>query len=900
MKRGKARKFIYILIFLVLIILPAFVYAQEQNNKNIFGKIGDFFQNILSKLRITGNVVETMSFPTDENWPSEKYLSAQPATVSFTVPSDYQGKFVDVGVIVSASQYGYTQCSYDVSLSVSGCSKSGSGATCTITPSLGSTVTLNVAPVEPMGSCSGTGGWGSMHVKVYRYPYCGDGDCNSQSRDLSNVNGQLARETCTNCPDDCLDSGEICCSGAVIIGGECCINSDCSYGETCSVYNKCVAAAKKSNGESCTSGSQCNSGYCNRYCCQYPNPCCASNSDCNTDYECGSDKYCVRRTVNNKANGQTCVYNTECNSGWCHKGVCCEYGKTCCLYNSECTSGVCSNYYCQSFQQTTKYSNGHSCYSDSDCDSENCENDICCSYGKTCCAYDYECSSGYHCSSSYYCVKSTTESETKSAGETCYSDSECSSGNCEAGICCYSSEICCYSDYECDSEYKCENYKCVLKSFTTSKADGEYCSSSSDCTSGWCDNSICCEYGKECCVNDNQCDSGVCWAAQGTDDYWCKEATTQETAAKKSNGESCGYGSDCESDRCSNSICCSQAVYSCCSSDSQCGYGRECANKICTEKAPKTQAEQTQKKSDTESKFLNSFYKYYGITGYYSPVLKKTVPKSDYYAGVSILFQEQASQIDTKVMAFGKFTTVLNTIKGMTMSAASVDPIGLAISIGDFMDEMSTEVGVEQGENIAANLYSTASLAFSAAGESERASAGLAKLTSRFPSNRVIKSISARQQALQNKMLPDKTAQSQMVLLSLADFAMEKTLMADVKEAGRYGTVDYLQKIELSIMAKELSKLYKKAEKNKITEDEAALLMSYEQEFWLLEIARNKNYIAYEENAGFLSKGFYAITKTILSANYEDNIKSANDIIEDAQKKYTAAAAGKTEVYANI
>jgi len=54
---------------------------------------------------------------------------------------------------------------------------------------------------------------------------CGDSFCNI-----------LEGENCDNCPEDCLNLGEVCCSGTAYVG-ECCSDGDCSFERECINYN---------------------------------------------------------------------------------------------------------------------------------------------------------------------------------------------------------------------------------------------------------------------------------------------------------------------------------------------------------------------------------------------------------------------------------------------------------------------------------------------------------------------------------------------------------------------------------------------------------------------------------------------------------------------------------------
>ncbi len=57
---------------------------------------------------------------------------------------------------------------------------------------------------------------------------CGDGDCQSD-------------ESCASCPGDCLQAGQVCCSG-VAYPGDCCQDGDCTSPDTC-IDHQCTPAA---------------------------------------------------------------------------------------------------------------------------------------------------------------------------------------------------------------------------------------------------------------------------------------------------------------------------------------------------------------------------------------------------------------------------------------------------------------------------------------------------------------------------------------------------------------------------------------------------------------------------------------------------------------------------------
>jgi hypothetical protein len=74
------------------------------------------------------------------------------------------------------------------------------------------------APQPPKGGPTGTG-WVTTTLSV-----CGDEECEFF-------------EDCSNCPEDCLGEGEVCCDEEVI-SGNCCVDDDCGSGYTCTA-NTC-------------------------------------------------------------------------------------------------------------------------------------------------------------------------------------------------------------------------------------------------------------------------------------------------------------------------------------------------------------------------------------------------------------------------------------------------------------------------------------------------------------------------------------------------------------------------------------------------------------------------------------------------------------------------------------
>ncbi len=259
--------------------------------------------------------------------------------------------------------------------------------------------------------------------------------------------------------------------------------------------------------------------------------------------------------------------------------------------------------------------------------------------------------------------------------------------------------------------------------------------------------------------------------------------------------------------------------------------------------------------------------------------------RSSFYNGLSTFYERQANEIDIPVAGVGKFTLILDDISDMARSVVSVNPISLSTEMNEFMDDISTKVSQPSKlQNIMIQTYSIGSLGLEAVQRSGAFEEGLAKLSAKLPGNKITQAISQRQAALQQKILPDKASQSHLFLIEAADFVMDQTLMSDVKAEFDYGMVDYTQKIQLSVLARELSKLYEKAEAHITTEKEAVALMIMERDFWTLVIARNENAINNERTAGFLKRTWNSAVQKVLFSNQDDNIDSAQDVINTARQ----------------
>jgi len=115
---------------------------------------------------------------------------------------------------------------------------------------------------------------------------------------------------------------------------------------------------------------------------------------------------------------------------------------------------------------------GDPCADDGDCQSGNCENQVCCAAGEVCCTGDEHCVlGGQHlacnasafacfqqcteggidyddrCAAGYFCQSDVCHEQMVTGA--CYKPSQCISGECLAGFCCEHAGLCCAADGDC-------------------------------------------------------------------------------------------------------------------------------------------------------------------------------------------------------------------------------------------------------------------------------------------------------------------------------------------------------------------------------------------------------------------------------------------------------------------
>jgi len=143
----------------------------------------------------------------------------------------------------------------------------------------------------------------------------------------------------------------------------------------------------------------------------------------------------------------------------------------------------------------------------------------------------------------------------KADGQSCSSSSQCKSGYCNNGYCC-ASNICCAADSNCPSRSYCgTGYICYLK-----WDDGAGCSEARKCKGGYCVNGKCSSSSSYC--GDDYCSGSETCSSCPSD-------------CDKCDGVSCSYGSECAGGYCNNGKC-SGSPYYC--GDGDCATNENCSS----------------------------------------------------------------------------------------------------------------------------------------------------------------------------------------------------------------------------------------------------------------------------------------------------------------------------------
>jgi hypothetical protein len=462
---------------------------------------------------------------------------------------------------------------------------------------------------------------------------CCDTACSSPCKSCA-VTGHLG--TCWNLPQYAVDANP---------ANACVAPNNCDGSGNC----------KKANGQTCATGTDCASGNCiDGVCCD--TACNATCTACNVSGHVGTcwnipqygpDTYpantCVAPTACDGngncrlANGQACAVGTDCASGNCVDGVCCNSGCTavCQACNVAGNVGTCANlpqYTPDAYPLNAcvapntcdgsgncRSGNGQACTAGTDCASGNCVDGVCCN--STCTTTCLACSVAGHVGTCWNLPQFSPDTNPANAcvgnsacdgaghcrsntGQACTAGTDCASGNCVDGVCC--DTTCLGTCLACNvaghvgtcsylPQYAPDTYP-ANECGTPSSCDGaghcranngQSCSTGTDCASGNCVDGVCC--ASTCtaaCMACNVTGSlGTCanlpqWSTDSYPANACTGGSACDGAGtcKKVNGQTCTAAGDCVSANCVDGYCCDTTCTTACTTCALAGSLGTCSN----------------------------------------------------------------------------------------------------------------------------------------------------------------------------------------------------------------------------------------------------------------------------------------------------------------------------------
>ena len=427
------------------------------------------------------------------------------------------------------------------------------------------------------------------------------------------LSGQCRDGVCCDAPCDgaCLacDRAASLGSCSAVTAGE--DRDSCMGQKSCSPAGACLLK----QAQSCQSGDQCLSGHCkdgrccNEACrasCQAcdlpgaPGICGAVTAGEDRD-SCYGDKRCSGLGACLLKDGRGCDSATQCLSGYCRDGLCCNAACTghCLACNLPSGKGVCTPVLGAEDADTCsdtracddaglcKLKDGRACQSGADCLTGYCRDNVCCHEpcAGTCracnlpgqagdCLFVVNEEDGDSCSGNRACDAGGSCKLLLAQG--CSSGDECLSGACQDSVCCDSdcsgtcracnlnghegscAKVVLADDDTCTGDKTCNTAgDCLLKL-------GEGCAQGSQCVDGYCKDGVCCN--EACMGTCRACDlpgnAGTCKGVSGGDDGdTCTGNNTCSAvgACLLRNGKGCADMGQCASGHCRDGFCCDQA-----------------------------------------------------------------------------------------------------------------------------------------------------------------------------------------------------------------------------------------------------------------------------------------------------------------------------------------------------
>ena len=338
--------------------------------------------------------------------------------------------------------------------------------------------------------------------------------------------GLLGTDKCLCAPDglwtaskggDCDDTP----GGGLVFPGEQCVAASCG-GHLLTQPTVCDGSGTCAGGETapCPGGFKCADSK-------------SCYDSCVADKQCVEGSFCVAgKCSGKKADGSPCFDGTQCLSGVCNNGFCCDTagagtGVCCggsdthCNDNDLCTIDVCDT---ETFQCTTVSNEGAECAA-SGCDANvwtapmTCNDGQCTEGGgeSNCIGENpcklYACTKGgcaeVDAGFGSVCAPQSCDGDLVTSALQCDQNAGCNLGGftskCAGGFNCADALSCgtsCEGSGQCQSGYYCDDSLCLKK-----KPDGSPCLQDLECTNAFCNNGFCCS-GGDCCANATDCDDG--------------------------------------------------------------------------------------------------------------------------------------------------------------------------------------------------------------------------------------------------------------------------------------------------------------------------------------------------------------------------------------------------------
>jgi hypothetical protein len=323
---------------------------------------------------------------------------------------------------------------------------------------------LDTCSVQAASTCGTTGICKGGHCELHSaFTVCQAGTCSvsTLTAKLCDGSGNCGAVGTVSCsPYMCNEALDGCRTS-------CSTNAHCVTGVSCNVGTG-VCMANLPKGAACSLSSQCASGFCrDGVCCD--KTCTGFCEACNLAGQLGTCKPVPSgQDPNNECGGQGACNGTCDGSGGCHwpKDIACTT-------QASCSAGFTGPGQCNGYGAcwlTQPCPGDYACYTQSSC--------------RTACVYDSHCRKGYRC------IGGACQKGTLPIGAACIYEGSCASGDCGDLISsadCSQQNVCVECDYDADCPSgRCDDCKCQdrLKS-------GQNCNEHSDCLSGQCSSGLC-------------------------------------------------------------------------------------------------------------------------------------------------------------------------------------------------------------------------------------------------------------------------------------------------------------------------------------------------------------------------------------------------------------------------